>query len=421
VAGRRLFQSRWWVVFASVFGLIGGGAMTVFVFSVFLRPLTETFGWTRGEVSGALAASSLVGAITSPIIGKLIDSKGVRVVVLTAIVAFSALTASVAFLAASLAMLYGLYILIGIAGAGQSPVPYSKAIAGWFDDKRGLALGIAIAGSGVGTAVMPQLAQALTTHFGWRAGYLGLAATFFVVAFPIVALFLREPPAAEPGHAAFGPMPGLTMTEAARSWRFWILVVAFFLSVTPVNGVITQAIALLGDRGMSVREAAAGLSTAGVVAIVSRLVAGFCLDRVHAPFVGVAFFGTSTVGMAMLAFGATGNEAVAGAALCGVGIGAEVDLVAFLITRYFGMRAFGTIYGYVFAVLPIGVGVGAALMGATYDRAHSYQPMLVAFTVMLVVACALLATLGPYAYPRVAGPVARPALRPRMVNGGRLP
>jgi MFS family permease len=348
-------------------------------------------------------ASSLIGAVVFPFVGRALDKYGIRAVLLPSIVAFALATALMALMPGSLPLLYLVYILIGIAGACQSPVPYSKVLSGWFDDHRGLALGIAIAGSGIGTAVMPFLAQRLTSAYGWRFGYVGLAVVFFLVAFPAVALFMREMPVSvrAGGATEAAVLPGITAKAALKSSRFWLLFIAFYLGITPVNGVLTQAIALLGDRGMPVQLAAGTLATSGIVVVASRLVAGFCIDRFHAPLVGSLFFLVSMIGVALLAAGATGTAAVVGTVLCGVAVGAEVDLMAFLVSRYFGLREFGTIFGYVFVLLPIGVGSGSALMGITYDHAHSYTPMLTIFAVMMVAACVLLPRLGPYVYPRV--------------------
>jgi predicted MFS family arabinose efflux permease len=380
-------------------GLVGGGSMTVFVFSVFIRPVTEAFGWSRGQFGAALGASSLVGAISLPLIGWALDRYGIRKVLLPAIVAFAATTGSLALLQPSLPMLFAIFILIGIAGAAQSAVPYSKVIAVWFDDHRGLALGLAIAGTGISTALMPLLAQTLTGLYGWRVGYAGLGIASFLVAFPAVALFMRDMPTTSP-TAASPELPGTLARDAVRSGRFWILVVAFYCGVTAVNGVMTQAVALLGDRGIPPQTAAASLAATGLIVIVSRLVAGVCVDRFHAPFVCAVFFGISMIGIAMLAAGVSGTPALIGMMLCGVAIGAELDLMAFLVSRYFGLRAFGTIFGYLFIVLPVGVGSGSALMGIVYDRAHSYEPMLIAFVVMSALCCVLLLGLGPYVYPR---------------------
>jgi MFS family permease len=407
-----VFRNRWWIVVASVMGLIGGGSMTVFVFSVFIRPVTEEFGWSRGQFGLALGLSSLVGAIALPIFGRLFDKYGTRAVLLPTIVGFALATAAMAFVQPSIPMLFAIYMVIGFFGAGQSPVPYCKAIAGWFDDYRGFALGLAIAGSGLGTALMPILAQTLTSAYGWRVGYAGLAVAFFIVAFPAVALWLREAPQVERAKTNPALLPGITAREALKSGRFWIMVVVFLCGITPVNGVITQGVALLTDRGMPVQAAAGVLGISGIVVVCSRLIAGFCIDRIHAPLVGSAFFAFSMIGVIMLATGAVGTAAIIGTALCGVAVGAEVDLMGFLISRYFGLRAFGTIFGYIFMVLPIGVGAGSALMGITYDHFHSYQPMLIAFAVMMALACVMLLRLGTYVYPRQAGGEAALALQP---------
>jgi predicted MFS family arabinose efflux permease len=189
-----------------------------------------------------------------------------------------------------------------------------------------------------------------------------------------------------------------------------LLAVAFFCAVTPANGVITQGVPLLTDHGLSAEEAASVLGILGVAIVCSRLVSGYLVDRIHAPLVTAALFSLSLIGIPLLVGGAVGRNAAIGVALCGMAIGCEVDLMGFLITRYFGLRAFGVIYGYIFMVIPIGVGTGSLVMGIAYDHAHSYEPALLLFIPMVILACVLLLMLGPYRYPRQ--PEVEPALGP---------
>ena len=112
------------------------------------------------------------------------------------------------------------------------------------------------------------------------------------------------------------------------------------------------------------------------------------------------------VGIALLLSGAAGVAPFAGTVLCGLGIGAEIDLMAFFVGRYFGLRAFAAIYGLMFATFAVGSGLGSYLMGACFDLAGSYRPMLVAFVAVLIAACLLIARLGPYRYSAEAAPAA---------------
>lgn len=413
-----LFRNRWWIVVASILGLIvGTGSINVFAFGVFLKPVSDELGLSRGTLSAAVFLSSILTAACSPILGTLIDRWGIRTVMLPSIALFALATASFSLLDPNPIALFVLYGVSGFVGAGQTPIAYSKAVAAWFDKQRGLALGIAMAGVGLGVLIVPQLAGALIQAFGWRMAYVGLGVAVFVLAFLPVAAVVREP--TERDHAAAPPSAlrqrGLTIAEALGTWRFWALTIAFFFGVVAINGTLTHVVALLTDRGMSAPVATAIFSASGIAILVGRILSGFCLDRFHGPYVAVAFLVFPMVGIGLLGSEAGGIVPVAGTILCGLGIGAEVDLMAFFVSRYFGLRGFAQIYGLMFGIFAVGTGLGPYAMGAGYDALHSYGAIFIGFEVVLVIACVLLLRLGPYPFP----PEEEQRLRSRM--GEALP
>src|SRR5438105_6944492 len=180
---------------------------------------------------------------------------------------------------------------------------------------------------------------------------------------------------------------------------FWGLAVAFFLDVIAINGTLTHIVALMTDRGIALQAATATLSGVGIALILGRILSGWCLDRMWGPYVAVAFFVLPMLGIALLASGATGIVPFAGAVTLGLGIGAEVDLMAFFTSRYFGARHYAKIYGTIFGIFAFGVGVGPALSGASFDLFHSYPPVFMIYEVMLAISCAIFLRLGPYPYP----------------------
>src|SRR4029077_15137481 len=135
---------------------------------------------------------------------------------------------------------------------------------------------------------------------------------------------------------------------AFRSWVFWALAAAFFLDVIAINGTLTHIVALLTDRGVALQAAVAALSGTGIALILGRILSGWCLDRLWGPYVAVAFFILPMIGIAILSTGAVGLAPVLGAVMLGLGLGAEVDLMAFFASRYFGMRNYAKIYGTMF-------------------------------------------------------------------------
>jgi MFS family permease len=286
---------------------------------------------------------------------------------------------------------------------GQTTIGYSKIISQWFDRQRGLALGITTAGVGLGTALIPQFAEFWIRNFGWRIAYVALGAAIFVLAFLPVLIFIREPAGAAP---VVTPTPdasvakGLTLGEAIRTAPFWALMVAFFLAVVAINGTLTHVIALLTDRGLPAQVGANALSIAGISLMLGRIVSGYCVDRFWGPYVAAVFFAFPLIGIFLLESGFGGYGPSIGVMLCGFGIGGELDFMAFFVSRYFGLKAFGQIYGWIFGVFTIGTGFGPYVMGAAYDAMHSYTLMFKIFEGALLIVCAIFVFLGPYPFPR---------------------
>ena len=158
-----------------------------------------------------------------------------------------------------------------------------------------------------------------------------------------------------------GLVAGVTAGQSLRTSAFWLLTVAVFLVVTTVNGMIAHLVPLLTDRGIDVGRATSVLSAVGLSVIVGRLVAGYLLDRFFAPYVAAGLFVTPLVAIGLLMAGAGGVAPVVAAVSLGFGLGSEVDVVGFLVGRYFGLRSFGEIYGYVFAIFTLGTGFGPVL------------------------------------------------------------
>ena len=190
------------------------------------------------------------------------------------------------------------------------------------------------------------------------------------------------------------------MSAALRRKDFWLTLVASFLVVTAINGVIAHLVALLTDQGLPNAISVKMLVAVGLSAIAGRLISGYLLDRFFAPHLAAFIFLIPLIGLVILLTGVQAILLILVASIClGFGLGAEVDIIGFLVGRYFGLRRYGEIYGYIFAVFTIGSGLGPYLMGATFDAAGNYKLALAFFCGLLVVSSALIAMLGPYRYP----------------------
>lgn len=423
-----LFRNRWWIVFASVLGVsVSNGAITI-SFAEFLKPMAHSLALGRGEISSAIGLALITTAVASPLFGRMLDRWGVRPVLLPSILLFAATVAALSRLEASPVQLYALFALVGFAGAGQTVTGYSKAVSSAFDSNRGLALGIALSGVGLGVVLVPTVTALFISYAGWRSAWVGLGMTIVVLAFVPVLLCVREvKPVLAPGsgEAAARPPRGLTTGAALAGWRFWVLFVAFFLVATAALGTLSHIVALLTDRGLPLNAATAALSASGAAIIAGRILSGICLDRFFGPHVAVGFFACPIFGIVLLWHGAAGIAPILAAVLCGLGVGALHGLTAFFVGRYFGLRSFGTLFGMVSGASLAGFAAGSNVLGWTYQVLGSYEPAEMAVVLLLIVACSLFLTLGPYPFPAPAGtstPSATPQqakLRPLVLPGGQ--
>src|SRR5215469_9527772 len=220
------FTNPWWVVVGAVGGLVVcNGPVLSFTFGVFLKPIMADMGWQRGAASFALSFGGICSALMVPVLGRMMDRWGIRRVALPGIVFYAFTMCVLGLSPRSLIIFTLLFALTEAASAIQTPLGYAKAIAAWFDPRRGFALGIAMSGVGLGGFVIPQLANFLIGQVGWRGAYVCLAALTFAIAFPSVALWIREPRPGEGEHhatIAAAQLSGLTTRESARQPRFWV-------------------------------------------------------------------------------------------------------------------------------------------------------------------------------------------------------
>ncbi|HKX31299.1 MAG TPA: MFS transporter [Blastocatellia bacterium] len=375
-AGPSVWGGGWPVVAASVTGLFFHfGSVLVITFSLFLKPLSEEFGWTRTQVSLAFTLACLTALGSMLVVGRLTDRFGARRVILISMAFFGALFALLSLLTPQLWFLYAVFAALGIFGPGTSAVPHASLISRWFTARRGLALGVMMCGTGTGGILWPVIGQSLIDRAGWRAAYLILGAAVLLVAGPVLLLFLKEP-AHSPTASTENRTAGLSRREALGSWIFWLLMGSFFVASAVVQACQVHLSPLLTDRGLSAQRAALAISVFGGANLVGRLGTGWLLDRLSSVLVALLAFGAIMLGIALLLAGASIAGACAAGALVGFGYGAETSAAPYLVSRYFGLRAFGEVYSYLFISVPLGGAVGPALMGLGFDRTGSYQSAL---------------------------------------------
>ena len=351
--------------------------------SLFILPLGAEFGWDRAEISIASTVFTISLMFSLPLLGRLVDRYGSRRVLMPSMLLVAALLASIPLSLESLWQLWLVFGLIGCLGAGANSLPYMRTVSAWFDRQRGLALGITLAGAGLGFSYVPPLVQQTIDTQGWRSAYFLLAGIIVFVALPLVAWLFRESPRersaarSEAGDApVLNDLQGHTRAQALRTPVFWQLFLVFSLLSCSLYGLLLHSVPMLVDRGMTSGAAALAASTIGVTIMISRVIVGFLIDRIFAARVAAIAFGLSAIGLAILALGDAGFAAYVAMVLIGFSIGAEIDLMTFLTTRYFGLRHFGEIYGILFASLLVGTSIGPLVFGWSFESTGSYTAIL---------------------------------------------
>jgi MFS family permease len=380
---------------------------------VFLKPLIQEFHSNRGAISLAFTLHTTAVAFGLLFAGRLIDRFGPRKVILLSNFMTGLILLSANFCSGRLWQLYLFYLAEGIASCGVAPVAYSKVVSYWFEIRRGLALGIMMSGLGAGAVIMPSTAHYLIARFGWRMTFGFSGAAILLISMPILIVFLKEKPELvglmpDGGPYAFtrsnasDANSGLSFRDAWRTPTLWFVLCAFILVAGSIHGCFAHITAVLADREVPARTAALATSVFGGGLLVGRVASGYLLDRFFAPRVAAVMFGCAAAGMGLLRIAGSPGLAFAAAFCIGLGLGAEVDVMAYLTSRYFGLRSFGAIYGFIFAIFALSAGSGAFLMGASFDATGSYALPLTLFCMATVIGAALMLRLGPYRYGRTA-------------------
>lgn len=387
----------WLLILASGIGLACSPiVLPYYTIGALTGPLTQEFGWTRADVQLAILFSSGFGALTAPLIGMLSDRYGPRALVLPGLVGLGIGFFIAASTSAHLWMFYFSYGFMALFGAGATPITWTRAIASSFDKHRGLALGLTLTGTGICAMFTPSLATWMVENFGWRGAYVGLGLLPFFLAGPLVLLFFKPKRVARVTESGGTEVWGLTLKEAAGSYKFWVLCLSIFSVYMAVSGISPNMIPSLTDKGLAPALAAKISGLLGFAIILGRLVVGALVDKFWAPGVAVVSLALPVVGCLIL----SGNPdllTIYGAVLLiGFAAGAELDLMAFLVARYFGLRHYSKIYSILYALLAVGSGTAPMLFATVYDRTKSYEVSYLAAAALFAIGGLSVLALGRY-------------------------
>jgi MFS family permease len=395
------FRHGWRSLTGSMLGLaIGVHALPFGTSGLFLGPLTKAFGWTRAEASfGPTLLFLCLGAI-APIFGTVIDRFGARRVILPGLLALILFFIVMSRITGSLALYYGSFVAVGVIGVGSATPTYTRIVNARFRAARGRALGIALIGTGLSSAAIPPLLSVAIDAWGWRAGYLLLAGVVACVA-PFIIILLKAEDRFKAARVNEGQVP---FSKIVRDPLLWGLGILFLLVALAVGGFSGHFVAMMTDRGFSAVSAARMMGAGGLFLIGGRLVTGFLIDRFFAPRVAAVIMAISAAGFLLIAQSGPG-VAVIGLIVAGLAFGAEIDLVSYLVARYFGLAAYGRTYGILYAFVVVGTAISPTAYGWCFDRYGSYVQVLHGAAILLGAAAAGFFFLR--AFPAPAGSMPR--------------
>lgn len=407
------FRVGWKPLASAVIGkAFSFGTIPIYVVGVFTVPLGEAFGWSRAEVTFSFTVATFTSASLSPLVGWLCDRFGSRPLVIAGTVGYGLGMAIIATSSDWLLRYYASWSLATMLGVGASAIALTRFVAGWFERKRGLALGIMLMGSGLTAFTAPPFVATLIENFDWRAGYLGLSAAILLIGVPVVVAGMKDAPkktapanASGTEDASSGGAPvqrpsGFRLAFESRA--FWLMSIAFCAATFGIAGLISSFNPILRDVGYGAGQAGALTGLIGLFVMVGRLGVGYLLDKLWAPGLTFVALACGAITCGLLILPALPVWLVVVAAFClGLAAGAEWDALSYLAAREFGLESYGRVYSLLVVGVAVITAISPPIFGYAFDQTGSYRSLLLLSGVLLVLGPALLLFL-----KRGRGPVA---------------
>ncbi|MBQ0923579.1 MFS transporter [Saccharopolyspora endophytica] len=394
--------NRWWYVVTGFLTLLFGTSTVNVLFNVVGGPMAAEFGWERSVISNGLSIETVLVGFSIVALGILIDRYGPKAPSVS-----MALTFGIGFMALSVLpnnqMLFYLACVVMGAGSGAvNPIVHATVVSAWFQDRRGVALGTLMAGLGACGVLMPFLANWVLGLAGWRLTCLviGVMCTVIPVA---VYLFVTRMPAEHEGERKAardeGRVIGESLWTVARKYRqFWLLSVSIFLVSSATFGLMSQVVPMATDKGIDKAVAVSVLSVLSLSSLLARLLVGYLLDRFYAPVIAAIIFALCATGVAMLIISAEVGLLFVGAALIGLGLGAEGDVAAYMTSRYFPQHSYGRVLGFVYFLYALGAASGMFLLGQIFAATGSYRAGTIPIVALVAMSIVCVLLMGPYRF-----------------------
>ncbi|MDZ4281482.1 MAG: MFS transporter [Hydrogenophaga sp.] len=398
------FKNAWRIVVLATLGLaINSNSSMLYAYGAMMVPLQQTFDWARADLQSAVSFMFLGSVVASQIVGWLNMRFGMKRVTIISLCALSLSFIAMTRMGPSILTLYLSFFLMSMASMGTMHVTWTHLVNLWFEHNRGLALALVLSGTGLAAMLIPSAVSSVITRWNWQAAFWLLAALPVVLVLPLVLAWMKEPARAAvrvggPQAPAAAPAAGVSLREGVRNPRFWLLNIALSMIVACVVTLVTNGVPLLRDKGLEAVDAARIFGSFGLSLILGRVVVGYLVDRLWAPGVAAVALSLPALGCLLLGTSGAGDTAwlVAGVMLVGIGAGAEFDLAAFLVSRYFGMRDYGRLFGIHLGLITLASTLAPWLFGQLYRSTGSYQATLMVCGPLFLAGGLALLALGRY-------------------------
>lgn len=398
---REEWRAHWPVVLAASAGM-AMAAVISYAGGLFIAPLEKEFGWSRTDIASAHLISAISTILLAPFVGFLVDRFGPRRIGIVAVIAICGALSLFSLTTSSIWSWRLLWVFMAAATVIVQPMVWTSAVTGMFSAGRGLALAVVLCGSSLCSIVTPPLTYWLIETLGWRLAWVGIAICWGLVVLPLVLMFFTSVQDKARRKAALTPIserPSFisSFRGDVLTWRFMQLAFAGFCVAIAVVSTAVTIVPILSSNGLTRGEAAGIASLLGFAAIAGRLTIGHLLDRFQGRFIAAVAVCMPVIGSLILITTPGSVPAAAVAVLIfGLSLGAELDIMAYLTSRYFKAESFGMMFGTIGGFVALAGATGPVILNRVYDVTNSYVPALWGILPVCLISATLFILMGPY-------------------------
>lgn len=359
------------LLLASVIG-VSTTSIAIFALGQFLEPFEREFGWTRSETTVGMTIALLLGIVTAPIVGRLVDRVNARLLAVPGVILVGVTLAAMSLVNGNMAVWIAMWCAFTLAGSLIAPTLWLAVVSAAFDRQRNLAIALVIVGTSISAALAPYLTRVLIDAFGWRPAFYMLALVWVAPAAVLVLLFFFD--RRERLAPAERARAGTPLRAIATSPTYLKLVAAIVPLLVCGSAFTINLSPVLSAGGLGPTTAAAIAGLAGLAAIPGKLFAGAAFDRFGLTRTTLAVTATYATASLMLAIGVSQSwTASLAAVLVGLAIGALGSVIACAVARLFPQDVFGTVYGSIISVMSVTAAVGPLIGNRVYDVTGQYN------------------------------------------------